>query len=615
MGYALTHTWGFARSARTLSLGSMLLCWIAGPPVAIGSELVETATSHTACGEALGHALAALSAAPQDAAAAYRAARLSWNDAKRQWNKCNPQSTDLFYQSAALSWHALRCRGCEAKAPLSRDNDPAAWSLYQQSLKYLLLAGVRHQSLRLPDCLVVQTPAGPLEVPIVRHGFPWQPDDFDMLATVGGPADSKLRCRYAWHGLGVSSVVVRLRDCHDLPRDRYFRDRHPFAATWVLHPDLSPWLTNHHCPEAGSFAPRLDCYDPLRIRTTVIEGSEVPLAGDISAPLAWLGEKSDANENALTGFFNPTSPEIHRGIYMLEPYQPGKAPVVFVHGLLGNPLNWLDLANDLRSDTSINEHCQLWAFNYPTGEGFLKSAADLRRDLAIAATDCDPNLGDPSLMQMVVIGHSMGGLLTKLQIASSGSRLWDSYFRIPFAEAQMSPAARREFGSRFFFVPNPFVKRAVFVATPHDGAPAGLGSLRVVASLLVERPEDEQQFKQFKRDNPGIVRFWAPRRLPASVDMLALSNPLLEAMRNLPVAPEVQMHTIYGRIPNIINVMPSDRVVPVSSARHPCVQSERKVRAGHAQVHTHPESCQEIRCILHEHIRESALGAEVVRDY
>jgi pimeloyl-ACP methyl ester carboxylesterase len=556
-------------------------------------------------------ALERMIARGSDSAAALVAAESAWKAAARDSACGSSRSVDYYYQAAAFAWTALRWEHAFAQGTAECSCRSVAWKLYHRSVRRLLAAASRYGRLELPTSLVVNTPTGAVTIPVVRRGFPWIETDFDKLTFVGSSTASELRCRHAWGGLGVPSVVLRRREeCCD-GRDRYFAACHPFAATWVLVPDLRPWLGRNEVEfdsAMGTLADepaRLECCDPLRIRAIEVAGASIKIAGDISAPMAWFAANTDGNRQALEGLLRPGSATFNWGMYMLEPYQPGKIPIVFVHGLAGNPNNWLDLANDLRADPWVASRYQLWAFSYPTGAGFLKSAADLRRDLQIAAANCDPCLSDQALHQMVMIGHSMGGLLTKLQVTHGGARLWDAFFRVPCADVRIPPARRREVMQRIYFAPNPLVTRAVFVATPHDGAPAGRGAAQCLSRWLIKSPEKElAMFEQFRQENPGVLRWWVRRRLPTSVDMLALANPLVRAMRATPVAENVRLNTIYGKVPNLLTLRRSDRVVPVASARHPGVESECMVRSGHSGVHTVPDTAREIRRILRVHVRQ-----------
>src|SRR2546430_14931090 len=90
--------------------------------------------------------------------------------------------------------------------------------------------------------------------------------------------------------------------------------------------------------------------------------------------------------------------------YMYEPYQPGKIPVVMIHGLLSSPLTWAPMFNDLRADPSLPDRFQFWFYFYPTGTPYLATAADLRQELARLRTEPDPPGKDPALDQMWCAG-------------------------------------------------------------------------------------------------------------------------------------------------------------------------------------------------------------------
>ena len=127
---------------------------------------------------------------------------------------------------------------------------------------------------------------------------------------------------------------------------------------------------------------------------------------------------------------------------MMHPYRPGRVPVVLVHGTVSSPARWADIVNELQNDPKLRERIQLWLFTYNTNNPILLSAADLRQGLQRIRKELDPDGLDPALNEVVVIGHSQGGLLTRLMVTDSGTRFWDSYSSIPFDEAKMSPETR-----------------------------------------------------------------------------------------------------------------------------------------------------------------------------
>jgi hypothetical protein len=111
------------------------------------------------------------------------------------------------------------------------------------------------------------------------------------------------------------------------------------------------------------------------------------------------------------------------------------------------------------------------------------SAAGLRSALSNAVAELDPDGKDPGLQEMVVIGHSQGGLLTKMCVVDPGTRFWEILFRVPpeklevGSELQDSLAREIERKGTLIFEPLPFVRRVVFVATPHRGSYRALGFL------------------------------------------------------------------------------------------------------------------------------------------
>src|SRR5207245_3461486 len=134
----------------------------------------------------------------------------------------------------------------------------------------------------------------------------------------------------------------------------------------------------------------------------------------LSTPLAYFLAHTALDSCEYTGFLRADKILDRTGVYLLEPYQPGKIPVLMVHGLLSSPLTWAPLFNDLRADPVLRERYQFWFYFYPTGNPYLATAADLRRSLEQLRNDVDPRHADPALEQMVFVGHSMGGLVSKL---------------------------------------------------------------------------------------------------------------------------------------------------------------------------------------------------------
>jgi pimeloyl-ACP methyl ester carboxylesterase len=287
----------------------------------------------------------------------------------------------------------------------------------------------------------------------------------------------------------------------------------------------------------------------------------------------------------------------------LEPYQPGKVPLVLIHGLFSDPHSWADMTNDLRATPGFCQRFQIWMFRYPTGQGFLRSAATLRAELAAAVEMCDPAGTDPALRQIVLVGHSMGGLIAKLQVAYSHNTIWRRLSKVPLDQIVAEDATRARLAAACFFEPSPHVRRVIFIASPHCGSTRASELMGRLASHLVkESCQDALQHERLMADNPGVFSDAIQARLPTSIDTLRSDSPLLAAMKEMPIDDGVTLHNIIGIRDKFSLHEPSDGVVPVSSAEHPRCASELTITAAHSEVHRTPESAREVVRILRDHL-------------
>jgi pimeloyl-ACP methyl ester carboxylesterase len=301
---------------------------------------------------------------------------------------------------------------------------------------------------------------------------------------------------------------------------------------------------------------------------------------------------------------------------MLEPYQPGKIPVLLVHGLLSSPVTWAKLFNDLQAVPDIRRHFQFWGYLYPTGDSYFLTAADLRQRLADLRTELDPEHKDPALDKMVCVGHSMGGLVSKLLTVESGDSFWRVVSARPFESLKMEPATRQELQQVFFFQPQPSIRRVIFIATPHHGSSLSRMGFARLAEKVIRLPREILQVKRdLARENPNDPTF-AKCKVPTSVDLLEPGSPALELLAAQPRPDGVHYHSIIGILPpdeSWINVITpvshhgkekSDGIVPYSSAHITSVDSEITIPADHMHVHQHPLSTLEVRRILLEHLKQ-----------
>lgn len=256
-------------------------------------------------------------------------------------------------------------------------------------------------------------------VTVRRDDTVWQPEPFDEFVVsndylaVGVPDRKR-------DGVGVTLSAVRKRWWRDPERqiggERFMPPLQVYPVTAVLR----------FMPGDGSRRPPalLELHDPLRYDAVELAGKSVPLAADYTTPLVYQVTQSDLERISYLGFFDPEREAHKTGLFLTHPYEPGKIPVVLVHGLWSSPKTWTRVINDLRADPEIRDRYQFWTFQYPTGNPFIHSAAVLRQAINEVRAEFDPERQDAAFDQMVVIGHSMGGLISKTLIANSEDNVW-----------------------------------------------------------------------------------------------------------------------------------------------------------------------------------------------
>ncbi len=503
---------------------------------------------------------------------------------------------DLYFEAIAFSWHFLQSPHAALQPEYS-----TAWSFYHQGLARLLETAQRFGRLDPSTGLRVLTPTGMQTIPTSYHGFVWNASDFTRIEVVYPGAPHKLKNYYRCPGLGVPLVVLRQ---HKAP-DRFLLDETPFGATAILRPSLAAMAGQAPPMGASSSHGPLEFYDPLRVGAVEFGRERIAMAADTSAALEYAIR--EGRVSAWIGLIEPGSAEAgQEKLFLLEPYQSGKYPVVLVHGFLSSPRIWAQFANEIMARPELRNRVQLLAYRYPTGRPFTESAAILRRELLALKETFDPRGEDPGIANSALIGHSMGGLVCKLAVTHSDDRLWCSVANRPLDDINVSDRQRRALRDMFYFQPVPFVRRVVFLGTPHDGsqlASRGIGRLGAHCVQLpsAERIEHAWMIKQ----NPGVFSPELAKRIPTSIDMMEPSSPLLHAIQTLCPGENVQLHNIVGvgcwsPLEGI-----GDGVVARESAQHPCVSTEKRVHATHTALHEDDAAMKELLCIIRRHILEA----------
>ena len=216
--------------------------------------------------------------------------------------------------------------------------------------------------------------------------------------------------------------------------------------------------------------PQLVFYRTSKDDDVVMNGRRTKLAADFTAPLAYMLSKGRNRSMDVRSLIRTDLTMDQAGLFQFSPYDPGKIPVVFVHCLMSRPETWVPAVNELMADEKIRERYQFWFFLYPTGLPVWATAARLREEMDRFRTTLDPRRANPNLDRMVMVGHSMGGLVSGLQIRTGGKHLWQQLMNTPPEKLDLTPQTRERLLRIINFGPRNDVGRVVFFATPHRGS-------------------------------------------------------------------------------------------------------------------------------------------------
>lgn len=552
-------------------------------------------------------------------------AELAYGQAAQEKNR--DRALEL-YSTAVL--HSYRYLFDESQSssigPLaSNPYDPqfrGACDLYNQSLEGLLRLVQSEGEVRPGDRRTIATANHRCSFDIELKSSGWHAEDFQSFKFVTDFQVNGLRNHYHTYGLGVPLIAIRQTHDDSEPAEQFYPEQLCFPITAFLRirdpqnvasPATGVQPASYE-ETAEADAPRfvLELHDPIDKQALSVNGKSAPLESDLSTPLAYFLNKPALRDQKLStiGLFNPDKVKDLQGLYMLEPFDPNKMPVLMVHGLWSSPATWMEMFNDLRSDPNISSRYQFWFYLYPTGQPFWVSASQMRSDLSTLRQELDPKQAMPALDQMVLVGHSMGGLVSKLQTIDSGSNFWQLNTDRAFDDLVAEPEVKDQLAKAYFFRPNVSVRRVVTIGTPHRGSSFSNGFTRWLGQKLIAAPMRLMQGRQtLLASNPGYFREQSVLNTRTSIDSLSPDSPILPVLLSARPGPWVDYHNIVGRVPEkgirkFIN-NDGDGVVSFESAsleKTPQLVSQVIVPSDHVSIHRHPLSVKEVRRILSEQI-------------
>jgi pimeloyl-ACP methyl ester carboxylesterase len=310
-----------------------------------------------------------------------------------------------------------------------------------------------------------------------------------------------------------------------------------------------------------------------------------PLAADFGAPLAYYPNPKLLGIMAMlrgAQYYN------RAGLYMLEPYDPERIPVVLVHGLMSAPQMWMPTITAIKSDPELRNRYQFWAFAYPTGNPITLSALHLRESLAQVYQLY------PKTKDVVLIGHSMGGLVSRMQATTTGRVLWDRTFGTDADRLYASLPPDHLVKQALIFEANPHVRRIVFICVPHRGSNMATAWVGSIGAGLIRLPVN--LVKGVGDVVIAPLRATAGlKRLPTGINGLSPRSPVLRGLDTLAI--RAPYHSIIGDRGRGDTPNSSDGVVPYWSSHLADAQSELIVPGAHGAYQL-PQTVEELKRIL-----------------
>jgi hypothetical protein len=432
----------------------------------------------------------------------------------------------------------------------------------------------------------------------------FDPNTFDELLFAAEMNFEGLANRHRRFGLGLALVGVRKNPLAQ-PADRFFPKVGTAQAVTALV-RFAPAVPGAQTARVA----HLCFYNAMNVETLDLNGVQVPLAADFTAPFGLMISRGRLKDIGLSQTLSSEHWLNEAGFYMTEPFDPHKIPVITVHGLLSSPITWINLQNDLMDDPVIRKHYQFWHFFYPAGLPILVSAQLFREKLEDLYNFFDPHAQFPALQNAVVVAHSMGGLLTKTVVSDSGDQLWERSFHKPPAELELSAALREQLDRLLRFHREPFIKRIVFICVPHRGSLLAESFAGKIGRLLIAVPATVLTPVRLLMEQAGAAL--APdvkealQEDPTSIKGLSPQNPMIQALAGVAIDKGMPFHSIIGDRGLGDGEQGSDGVVPYKSAHLAGAESELIVPTDHAAT-AHPLTVLEVKRILRLHLQQASL--------
>ena len=414
----------------------------------------------------------------------------------------------------------------------------------------------------------------------------WKPQEFELIPADELQLSGKFVVpRVIRAGVGAPLVAIRTPDAPSIQQP-FIPPRIYGAATAIAH------VSGHTCD--------IEFVDPLAIETLSVSGGSVACAADFTAPVAMGLAREHPEKIGVSAMLNPEKFADQTRLVQIQPYDPKKIPVLFVHGLQSTPVTWAPMLNALCADPVVRRNYQAWVFSYPSGYPVPYSAMLLRRQLDAL------DKAFPNHRPIILVGHSMGGILSQLMITDSdGDKVWRYFFGKPPSQTALSPTGKALLKEAFIFKPRRYIARVIFISTPHRGSVIAQGGIGRIASSMIHRSvafagvaTEALQASVVQQEDPGVLKL---KRMPDSIDTLSPNDAWVKVMNTLPMQKGVPYHSIMGDRGRGDTPDSSDGVVPYWSSHLDGAASEKIVPSNHA-ANQSPQGIAEVVRILKQHV-------------
>ncbi len=505
----------------------------------------------------------------------------------------------------------------DQKLNLSRNAyDPQFRSIsdiYNHSLEEVIRSLIKQKKLNVGEVVELKALDRQIRFSIESPGK-WQEEDTDRFEISGDFETEGVNNFYHTYGLGVPLIAVRKKEPSKSDNEKYYPPGLTMAFTAFLQiDDSAPVDGTEETPHDTNA--KLSLLNPLEQIYAQVNERWIPLESDITTPMAYFLDDPLLNTNVFATFalLNADFARQYQGIYMLEPYDPKKIPVVMIHGLWSSPVTWLQMFNDLRADPEIHQHYQFWFCLYPSGQPFWESARQVRDDLDRVRNDLwKTGESEQGIDEMVLVGHSMGGLISRLLTMESGDEFWNIISDKSFSELKGDEEVLQRLRDTYFFQPVRSVTRVITIGTPHHGSTFANETTRWLSQKVITLPQTvKNDYMKLAKNNKDNFKNTKPLTINTSIDSLSPDSPFVRAMLETAPSESVKYHNIIGNVQanslysRLFSEKQTDGVVSVESAMIPGTASNIEVNAEHSMVHQHPRTILDVKRILFDHLVEN----------